>query len=140
MRAFADPPAHAEVELNFDHHRAVLEAMTRAGCAPHDPGVIVFDAVRHRFQVEGDQPGSRNGWFVLHEDGIPAGAFGSWKTGCSKTWRSEEPDERTEAERRQQQRPFADAQARRREEDRARHAQARARAETLWERSHRWVE
>lgn len=140
MRAFADPPAHAEVELNFDHHCAVLEAMTRAGCAPHDPGVIAFDAVRHRFQVEGDQPGSRNGWFVLHEDGIPAGAFGSWKTGCSKTWRSEEPDERTEAERRQQQRPFADAQARRREEDRARHAQARARAETLWERSHRWVE
>lgn len=40
----------------------------------------------NRFHVEGDSRGTQNGWYVLFGDGIPAGEFGSWKTGTSHTW------------------------------------------------------
>lgn len=123
------------VDAAFLHHRAVLEAMIRAGCAPHDPNIIVFDGVRRRFRVEGDQPGSRNGWLILYADGLPAGAFGSWKTGHSETWCATPNRERTEADRQAWRQRIAQVQEQRGEEERRRRAQARVRANTIWERS-----
>ncbi|MFM8442029.1 MAG: DUF3987 domain-containing protein [Methylococcus sp.] len=29
------------------------------------------------------------GWYVYHDDGIPAGAFGDWRTGEQHTWRAD---------------------------------------------------
>jgi putative DNA primase/helicase len=46
----------------------------------------VGDGRIHRFQVPGDRPGSRNGWYLLHADARPAGCFGSWKTGGYHSW------------------------------------------------------
>lgn len=40
---------------------------------------ITADGKRHRCHVEGDKPGSKNGWYVLHIDDRPAGIYGSWK-------------------------------------------------------------
>lgn len=51
----------------------------------------------HRFHVPGDRPGSRNGWYVLHLDGIACGAFGSWKAGSSQSWHSRKPADHIEA-------------------------------------------
>jgi len=50
---------------------------------------IVGDGVLHRVRAEGDKRGTRNGWYVLHLDGIPAGAFGHWKAGSCSTWRAD---------------------------------------------------
>ena len=50
------------------------------------PDVIEADGQLHRFHVEGDKRGSRNGWYALHLDGRAAGVFGSWKTGLRSTW------------------------------------------------------
>jgi putative DNA primase/helicase len=51
-----------------------------------------------RFHVDGDKRGSKNGWAILHTDGLPAGAYGSWKTGnfswCAKDKRRLSPRER----------------------------------------------
>ena len=101
-------------DATFTHHRAVLDAMIRAHCAPHDPKGIVFDGALHRFRVDGDKPGSRNGWFVLYADGLPAGVFGSWKTGASETWCAREEKTLTPAERLERDQRMAAAQARRR--------------------------
>lgn len=60
------------------------EAMHRAGLVP--PDAIEADGALHRFHVEGDRGGSRNGWYCLHLDGRAAGVFGSWKAGFSSTW------------------------------------------------------
>ncbi|RON25650.1 toprim domain-containing protein [Pseudomonas lini] len=49
------------------------------------------DGVIHRFHVPGDNPGTRNGWYVLLLDDIACGVFGSWKAGGSQTWRSRKP-------------------------------------------------
>ena len=63
------------------------DAMRSHGTATDDR--IVADGALHRVHVEGDWRGTRNGWYVLHLDGIPAGAFGHWKAGSCSTWRAD---------------------------------------------------
>ncbi|MGY8822158.1 MAG: toprim domain-containing protein [Pseudomonadales bacterium] len=58
----------------------------------------VADGTIHRFRVPDDKPGTLNGWYVLHLDGIASGAFGSWKAGGSSTWSSRKPADPMEAE------------------------------------------
>ena len=52
---------------------------------------ILADGDIHRFHVEGDKPGDKAGWYVLYEDDVSAGAFGSWKTGIKEKWCSQKP-------------------------------------------------
>ena len=61
--------------------RAAIEA---AGLPP--PAVIVADGKLHRFATAA-RPGDDAGWYVLHADPVPAGAFGDWRSGLSSTWR-----------------------------------------------------
>lgn len=66
---------------------ALLEAMRAEGMRPRDPGAVAADLLRGklvRFPCEGDN--GPNGWAVLHCDGRPAGAFGSWKLGVQGRW------------------------------------------------------
>ncbi|MGL1834418.1 toprim domain-containing protein [Rhodocyclaceae bacterium SMB388] len=58
--------------------------MREAGISP--PVTIEADGLLHRFHIDGDKAGSRNGWYALHLDGRAAGIFGSWKTGVRSTW------------------------------------------------------
>lgn len=101
---------------------------------------IIADSRLHRYYIEGDKPGTKNGWYILHLDGVPAGAYGSWKHGVCGTWRCgggklsgidralierAKEDERKERERK--------------------HAEARERACKLWNearpaRSHDYLE
>lgn len=62
----------------------------------------IADGQLHRFHVPGDRAGSRNGWYCLHLDGLPAGAFGSWKSGAVHRWSSREPANPVEAEQQRQ--------------------------------------
>ena len=65
---------------------------------------IPADGTLHRFHVEGDRPGSKNGWAVLFGDDIPAGLFGSWKqdSGKSYKWISNQPHDLTPEEKARQ--------------------------------------
>lgn len=108
-----------------------LVAMAAAGLAPAKD-IPVADGTLRRYRVEGDKPGSRNGWYVLHAGPIPAGAFGSWKTGVTHTWRAADDRPTTRAERAEhrrqvelmrQQRAVAEAETR---------EAARRKAERLW--------
>ena len=49
------------------------------------PEHIVADGVLHRFAPNGS-PNKKDAWYVLHADGIPAGAFGDWRTSVTETW------------------------------------------------------
>jgi putative DNA primase/helicase len=62
----------------------VHDTMSEAGLRPVSP--LVADGAIHRFHVDGDRRGSRNGWYVLHQDDRPAGAFGSMRTGERFNW------------------------------------------------------
>ena len=74
-----------------------LKAMREAGLEYTGP--ISADGQIHRFWVGGDKPGDKNGWYVLYEDAVSAGAFGSWKTGINEKWCSQKPSNLSEEER-----------------------------------------
>ncbi len=65
------------MRINID--QLFRAAMTSKGII--NDGVIIADGKLHRFHIEGDKPKNKNGWFVLYPDGLPSGAFGSWKSG-----------------------------------------------------------
>lgn len=64
-------------------------------------GQIVPDTNNiQRFHVEGDRPGTKNGYYRLHTDGIPAGIFGAWNNPeASYTWCAKSDNTMTDTER-----------------------------------------
>ena len=63
---------------------------------------IMADGKLHRVHVEGDRPGSKNGWYVLFGDDAPAGQFGCFKRGISETWTSSQQSTLTDEQRARQ--------------------------------------
>lgn len=113
---------------------AMLAAMAAAGLAPHKSLELV-DGELIRFRVEGDKPGSTNGWAIVHTGDVPAGAFGSWRTGANHTWRGETPAGESPKARAARERAIQ-AMRRQRDDEQLRvHAVARERALKLWQRS-----
>ncbi|TVQ32332.1 MAG: toprim domain-containing protein [Geminicoccaceae bacterium] len=104
-----------------------INAMNRAGIGA--PRRVIGDGRLNRFQGEGDKPGRLNSWYVLHLDGRPAGAFGSWRTGQSETWVAGGDDRLTPAERAELRRRIHEAKAK--AEAERREAQ-RGTAATVW--------
>ena len=112
-----------------DQFRAAIE---RAGIEP--PAQILDDGALHRFSTNG-KAGDDSGWYVLHGDGIPAGAFGDWRTGTTHTFRADIGRELTreelEANRQRLERIKAEREAERERE----HAANAARAVEIWDGS-----
>jgi putative DNA primase/helicase len=80
-----------------------LSAIRDVGLSPLKDDVI-GDGRLHRYRVEGDRAGSKNGWYVLYTTPVPAGSFGSWRTGETHTWQENSerimsPEERAETHR-----------------------------------------
>lgn len=51
-----------------------------------NPPEIIADGVRRRFDADDEKKGKKSAWYVLYSDGVPAGAFGNWRTGLSEKW------------------------------------------------------
>ena len=62
------------------------------------PDSIQADGAIHRFSTNGKR-GDDSGWYSLHTDGIPAGAFGCWREGLQSTWCAKSDKAMTDAER-----------------------------------------
>lgn len=114
----------------------MLDAMRAAGLAPAKDLELIPNGRLVRYRVEGDKAGSRNGWAVLHGGALPAGAFGSWKTGESHTWHEKTARRQTPAERAELQRQVRAMQLERAREQEAVHAAARDKAARLWATAH----
>lgn len=84
----------------------------------------------HRFDVPEDKRGRRNGWYVLHADGIAAGAFGSWKRGDAHTWSSHAPSSHQEIQRLRQK--ITQVRRQREAEQRLRQQEVAIYAKRLW--------
>lgn len=119
---------------NSRNSGSFADAMQAAGLAMHKAEPVA-DGSLHRYRVEGDKAGSKNGWYVLHLDEKPFGVFGSWRTGQSETWTASAIQAMTVAERRALAERMAAAKAARDAEQRAVNAAARERAAKLWGRA-----
>lgn len=71
-------------------------AIAAAGLTP--PADIIGDGAIHRFSSNG-KPTHKTGWYMLHTDGIAAGAFGDWREGFTHNWCSKADTSMAEAER-----------------------------------------
>jgi putative DNA primase/helicase len=100
----------------------------------HCPNTIISDGKIHRFSVDGDKPGS-HGWYVLFNDGLPAGSYGSWKTGETFTWSGKNEKAMSEDERAKWRERIAEAKKARDEEQKRMHLEARKKAAWIWENS-----
>ncbi len=105
------------------------EAIRSAGLTP--PEFIEPDGKLHRFASNGKRNDDA-GWYVLHADGIPAGAFGDWRTGVDETWRAE-IGRRLSLQEDAAHRLRIDAIRRERQrEDQKRKTEAREKAAAIW--------
>lgn len=87
--------------------------MERAGIKPVEPIADNLGKGLVRFRCDGDAPGRRNGWAVLHLDGRPAGAFGNYRLGISDRWRAGSTERLSATERRDLARQWRQAKAER---------------------------
>lgn len=102
------------------------------GAGLHPPDVIEPDGKLHRFASNGKR-GDDAGWYVLHDDGIPAGAFGDWRTGTSENWRADIGRRLSPQEETQHRERLATMQRDREAEETKRKAEAREKAATIWQ-------
>lgn len=111
-----------------------IDAMHAAGIRPLEPIAHKLAAGQPvRFRAEGDKPGRRNGWAVLHLDGVPAGVFRHYRLGIRSIWRAgSDPRTLSPAERRAIMAKTHEAEARRKAETRAKQEEAARQAQTLW--------
>lgn len=114
-----------------DPAAALGDAMRAEGLAPVK-NAIAMDGRIHRFRCEGDKTGSLNCWYVGYLLPIPAGAFGSWKTGESHTWRAQSEKTMPPAELAEQRRQFEAMRRHRADEETRVRETARAKAAHLW--------
>lgn len=61
--------------------------MRQLGISPHGNITLNADGELHRYCVEGDSPGSKNGAYRIHTDGVPAWYLCDWKRGIDVTGR-----------------------------------------------------
>lgn len=116
--------APAEVAHEF------RSAIAAAGLTP--PETIEADGRLHRFASNGKR-GDLAGWYVLHADGIPAGAFGCWRAQLVEHWHADPGRALTDAERDQHRQRMESVKREREQAERERHAEAAERAAREWE-------
>lgn len=109
-----------------DQFRAAMRA---AGIQP--PEDIKGDGERYRFSTNGKK-GDDSGWYRLHDDDRPAGAFGDWRSGVSVTWKADNPREFTAEERRAWAEKMRRIEAEREAERLAAEQRAAEKAARMW--------
>lgn len=129
--------AAAPIALPCEHD--IIEQF-RAAMA--EKAIVTSDSIEadgkiHRFHVEGDRKGSKNGWLILHIDERPAGAFGCNKrhgVGTKFSWSAKcQARPLTREERREYAEKMARQKAEKAAAEAARHAAAAERAKAIWE-------
>lgn len=108
------------------------QAMYSAGMTP--PESIEPDGQIKRF-ASNDQKNDKNGWYILHGDGIPAGAFGDWSKGFSQNWQANIDRALTPSEIRAHQVTMEAVKKQRESERLAMQKTAKEKANGLWTRA-----
>lgn len=109
------------------------QAMADVGLVTTDP--IYADGELNRVSIQGDPSNTRNGWYVLFADGLPAGEFGCWKRGIQSTWCAKGDSQRTPDETKAMMQRIETARREREERQRMRQQAVAVHAQTIWDQS-----
>jgi putative DNA primase/helicase len=100
------------------------------------PDTITDDGRIHRFSTNGRRS-DESGWYVLHTDGLPAGAFGCWRLGLQSTWCEVADNDMTDAEREENRQRVRAIHAQREADELQRQQAAAMQAKREWEQADR---
>ncbi|MFZ2391673.1 DUF3987 domain-containing protein [Rhodoferax sp.] len=95
------------------------------------PDSINANGAIHRFSTNGKR-GDDSGWYMLHTDGIAAGAFGCWRTGLQSSWCAKSDNAMTPAELADHRQRIKAMKAQREADTLASQQQASVTAAALW--------
>ncbi len=65
----------------------VLSLMSQLGIRPASYEELRLDGEIHRYDIEGDRRGKKNGAYCIHTDGLPAGFVQDWKRDVKTIWK-----------------------------------------------------
>lgn len=120
----------------LDAIHELIRTMEIEGVKPIEPIVSrLTSGDLIRFRCDGDGKGRQNGWAIVYLDERPAGAFGNYRLGISRKWKSGDDTPLTPAERVALQREWAEAKQRRAEERERCEREASADAVEMWSRA-----
>lgn len=137
MRKSAIAPAQGVNRCNtrLDYTTSADAVRQFADAVYRDTGASIQpigDGEVHRFN---DIDGKRNNlacWYVLHLNGCPAGAYGSWRTGYQFTWRADKNMRVNKEERERMNDAVKASRAKRKNDTAQAQAHTAARAQALW--------
>ena len=117
-------PAAPDIQLK--------DAMLGAGLKP--PDAIHLDGKVHRFNsgTKGEKGHDKPGWYIIFNDGVPAGRFGCWRSGVELTWKADIGRSLTVAEEMAQSRRLSEAKAQRDAEQAKTREVAAQTVEIIW--------
>jgi phage/plasmid primase-like uncharacterized protein/KaiC/GvpD/RAD55 family RecA-like ATPase len=104
------PPAEKHVDAP---EIQLKDAMLGAGLKP--PETLHLDGKVHRFNsgTKGEKGHDKPGWYIIFNDGVPAGRFGCWRSGVELTWKADIGRSLTVAEEMAQSRRLSEAKGQR---------------------------
>jgi putative DNA primase/helicase len=124
-------PLRGSLSVGRGRDSTITEFQNAMRSVDLEPPRIEDDGKLHRFSSNG-KCGDDSGWYCLHSDGIPAGSFGDWRTGLSKTWRADSGRILTAGEQATHRVRMDTIRRERKAGLATRHLDARARAATIW--------
>lgn len=117
---------------SFDINEAIQQfrhAIRANGLAP--PDHIHSDGEIHRFATS-NKPGDQAGWYFIDPNGIPAGAFGDWRSGLDEKWRMDIGRELTSEEQAKYQAQIDAINQKKAQEARQNQTYAMEKAKEIW--------
>jgi putative DNA primase/helicase len=115
-----------------DYLHRFRQAVEAGGLMP--PADMIDDGKLHRFSSNGKR-GDDSGWYVLHGDGVPSGAFGCWRSGLESKWCAKSEHDLSATERHALRDRIQTAQRQREAEQGQRHTEAKNAAAALLAKS-----
>ncbi|MBQ9565658.1 MAG: AAA family ATPase [Synergistaceae bacterium] len=128
-QSFMNSFAAGEIPPERQARDAILEAI---GAVPEE---VAFDGNFHRFKIEGDRGTEKSGWYILYGNGLPAGAFGSWRSGETFRWHAARTEPLSDVERTALEETYRLAQEERDARIKERHAKAAETCGEIWKRA-----
>lgn len=114
----------------------LIRAMECEGVKPSEPiAQRLTSGELIRFRCDGDGKGRQNGWAIVYLDERPAGAFGNYRLGLSRKWKSGDDTPLSAEERATLRREWAEAKQRRAEERERNESEAATDALEMWGRA-----
>ena len=108
----------------------LIDLMINNGMTP--PDNIIMDGQIHRFSTNG-KSGDDAGWYVIFDDGVPAGRFGCWRDNVEVTFKADMGRQLSAIEQMAVTKRISEAKQRREDEQKRKHQNAAATVEHIWQ-------